>query len=221
MALVMLGGVLLTAGCAEVTVDSTVNPDATIETYEVQINTSTTAYGLLAERAGEQGHDTVGDYLLENNSIDPDNAENYDYDKTEELNNVTMTIRLEGYDPASDSNITLRKEDETMVYRDLAFGGTGKDESGEDSQSSTNVNYTYDYTLNMPGEITNTSSSAEVDGDTAEWHYENRTGNSPVIYAESEISESSSVFGPGFSISGVVVAVAVLVIGMIYRQRGR
>jgi len=233
LGVILFGALLATAGCAmDVTVDSSVSSDATIETYEVELNMSTMVHSQAESQAQSAGYDSVGAYFLgENVSADQANADSVDI--SEEMgpngNRTLVHIRMEGYDPGPESNISVREEGGTMIYEDVTFGpeGTnGAEPTPTESGMSLDMDQqqgSIEYSVEMPGEIQDSSPGATVDGNTATWEV---TGNELYIYAESSVPEDSggggdgggsSGFGPGFGFVGVVLAL-VLVSVALYRR---
>jgi hypothetical protein len=235
LGVILFGALLATAGCAmDVTVDSSVSSDATIETYEVELNMSTMVHSQAETQAQSAGYDSVGAYFLgENASVDQANADSVDI--SEEMgpngNNTIVTIRMTGYDPAAESNISVREEGGTMIYEDVTFGPEGTNDGMESTPTEGGMSIDMDdqgsieYTVEMPGEIQDTSAGATVSGDTATWDVD---GDELYVYAESAVPEDSgdggdggdggsSGLGPGFGFVGVVLAL-VLVSVALYRR---
>lgn len=190
IALALLVGL---AGCAQISIDSTVTADGEIEEYNMVINTSTTVYGFLNEDAKEEGYDDIGEMWQDD--LDEEDVSSFNYSEEIDGDEVTMRFQLEGWTPDSDSNISIEKSDGTMVYEDVTWVNESAEE-GENSEMLSGM--VVQYRLTMPGEITD-SNADEVDGNTATW---TETGHDAMtdnrIYAESEISSSSGV-GPGFT----------------------
>jgi len=204
---------VLLSGCASFTVESTVNADGIIEEYVVEIDTSRTVYGLLSESASEEGYDSVEASFRD--EYNESHIGGFEYEETVEGDEATMTITLTDLDPSGSDNITVEQSDGQMTYVDRTFynesqasgsaeSGTNSSEFGESLMSGLSV----DYTLRMPGEITD-SNADEVDGNTATW---NATGSGAM--EETEIRATSNVptsaFGPGF---GAVPAILGVLLG--------
>lgn len=196
---------LLLAGCAQVSVNSTVTADQRIEEYRMDIETSRMVYGLLKDAAEEEGHDSIGDSLL--SDIDRSRVGEVTYDEEFDGDSVTMMITMTDFSPSASGNISVTKEDGFIIYEDLTFIEEG-------TQSDVEYNITsglaVDYTLTMPGKIVE-SNADSVDGNTAEWHATGSDAFSDTrIYAKSEIS--SGLLGDlvgvilGVSFLGAVVA---------------
>lgn len=206
---------LLLAGCAQVSVNSTVTADQMIEEYRMDVETSRTVYEFLKNSAEEEGYDSIGDSLL--SDIDRSRVGEVTYDEEFDDDSVTMTITMKDFSPSASGNISVTEEDGLIVYEDLTF-------VEEDTQSDMEYNITsdlaVDYTLTMPGKIVE-SNADSVDGNTAEWHATGSDAFSDTrIYAKSEIS--SGLFG---DLVGLVLGVglfgAVVVGGYATYRSGR
>ena len=212
---------VLLSGCASFTVESTVNADGIIEEYVVEIDTSRTVYGLLSESASEEGYDSVEASFRD--EYNESHIGGFEYEETVEGDEATMTITLTDLDPSGSDNITVEQSDGQMTYVDRTYYNESQADSGESTESGTNSSefgeslmsgLSVDYTLRMPGEITD-SNADEVDGNTATW---NATGSGAM--SETEIRATSNVptgvFGPGFgavpAVIGVVLGTALLVL---------
>lgn len=201
---------VLLSGCASFTVESTVNADGTIEEYVIEIDTSRTVYGLLERSAQEDGYDSLEEsFRAEYNE---DHIGGFEYDETLEGDDATITLTLKNVDPSGSENITVEKGGGEMTYTDRTFA----DESNSDQSSSeveTSGGVSIDYTLRMPGKITD-SNADEVDGNTATWN----------MTSGEEVRATSNVptfaFGPGFGVVPAVVGV-LIAIGLFARRVAR
>lgn len=194
---------LLLAGCAQVTVHSTVNADGSIAEQTYQINMTRTAYGYLEESAEQDGYDSVEASIMS----DLNESEREQIEYTEEYNGdtVTMTLTRTDFVPTGDDRISVTTEDGELVYEDLSFvDEAAAAEAETDFSQSITSGMSVDYYLTMPGEITDSNADV-VDGNTAEWHESGSEAfNDNRIYARSEKPTFSAV--PGFGAVGAVVA---------------
>lgn len=206
---------LALAGCAQISIHSTVAADGTIEEYRMQINTSRTVYGFLEQSAEDEGYDSLRESFLAN--IDESRADQVDYDEEFSGDSVSITITMKNFDPPPDSSISITEQDGMLIYEDTIFVNESAQE-GEESElaQSITAGLSVDYYLAMPGEIVD-SNANEVDGDTAEWHefgkdafIDNR------IYAKSEVSTGIGV--PGFGIGVALIALATIISFMKLRR---
>ncbi len=211
----VLVALVLLAGCAQLSVHSTVGGDGTIEEYRVQINTSRTVYGFIEQSATEDGYDSVRASFLD--GIDESRAESVEYDESFDGDRVTVTITLLEYDPDDGSGISVTETDGTIVYEDRSFVNESAQQSMVDEgnlSGAVTAGLAVDYYLTMPGEIVD-SNADEVDGNTAEWH---ATG--PDAFVDNRIyAESEPPTAPGQPGFGVGVALAAVAGGALLRRR--
>jgi len=209
--LAMFGVLLLVglAGCATISVTSDVSSDGTIENYEMNITTTTTVYGILNQAAVEEGYDSFEDQIKDGENI---SSENFEYEETIDGNDVTMRITVNDVPASELDGITVREEEDQLVYKDETFVEE-LDETAETTEGSQEVmsGFVLEYTVNMPGEITS-STADEVNGNTATW---TRTGSeafsNTTIQATSETGSVLST--PGFGVTAAVVAMLSLIAG--------
>jgi len=195
---------LVLAGCAHVTVHSTVNADGSIAEQTYQVNMSRTAYGYLEEAAEEDGYDSVEDSVL--SEFNESEREQISYSEEYNGDTVTMTLSRTDFVPTADDGISVTTEDGELVYEDVNFvDEEAAARDGTEFSGSFTGGMSVDYYLTMPGEITDSNADV-VDGNTAEWHESGSEAfNDNRIYARSEIPTFSNV--PGFGAVGAVVAI--------------
>lgn len=204
LAVATLVALLLLAGCASLTVHSEVAADGTIDRYRLQINTSSTVYGLLDEQAKEDGYDSLRGSVLDD--LNESLAGAVTYDESFDGDDVTITIEMDDVE-ATDAAISIERSEDGLVYEDLTF--VNETETATADVEGFLAGLSVHYYLTMPGDITD-SNADEVDGDTAEWH---ETGPDAFsdnrIYAESEVAPGSLGAGlPGFGLGTAAVALA-------------
>lgn len=207
----LLIAIVLLAGCATLSVRSDVGADGTIEEYQLELETPQQVYTLLNDQAKSNGYDSFRDSLLSN--VSNESIENVESNLNRSGRNATLSITLEGYTPPNNTSIIINKSNGTMEYSDRQFINESLDTGQEDNSTSINVNYQ----LEMPGKIKN-STSNNVSGNTATWNGTYESLSDTPIYAKSEVSESSSAFGPGLGI-GAAVAALLTVGSVAYRYR--
>ncbi|MFC7204389.1 hypothetical protein ACFQJC_12750 [Haloferax namakaokahaiae] len=206
---------LLLAGCAQVSVHSTVNADGSVSELTYQINTSRTAYGYLEEAAEEEGYESVEDQIL--SDFNETEREQIEYSEEYNGDTVTMTLTRVDFVPGEDSGISVTTEDGELVYEDLNFvdEAAAAETESELSQSITS-GMSVDYYLTMPGEITDSNADV-VDGNTAEWHESGSEAfNDNRIYARSEKPTFS--MAPGFGPATALVAVLAMALVALRRE---
>lgn len=81
---------VLLAGCAQLSVYSTVVGDGAIEEYRVQINTSRTVDGFIEQSAEDDGYDSVRALFLD--GVEESRTESVGYDESFEGDRVTITL---------------------------------------------------------------------------------------------------------------------------------
>jgi PGF-CTERM protein len=202
----LLGALVVLAGCAQIGVRSTVTADGAIEEYEMNITTSRTTYGYIEQSAEEDGYENVREYML--SDVNRSAAENVSFSQAFEDDEVTMSISMSEVDPSKSENLSVTKENGNITYVDVTFYNESDDENSTEAQSAAAFmqSFSVDYYLTMPGNITE-SNADKVTGQTAEWHENGAdafTDNR--IYAKSTLP-SSSGSGPGFGPLVAVLAV--------------
>lgn len=202
--------ILILAGCAQVTVHSTVNADGTISELQYQANMSRTAYGYLETSAQEDGYDSVKDQFMSN--LNESERENAEFTTEYNGDQVTITMRRTDVTPGDGAALNITTQDGKLVYRDQTFvNESASEEPGSGMGSAITSGLAVDYYLEMPGEITD-SNADTVDGNTAEWHSSgsNAFTHTP-IYA---VSKKPTFAGmPGF---GPLAAVVGLLLTTLY-----
>lgn len=209
-ALGLLGVLLATAGCATISVNSTVAADGTIEEYRIQVNTSTQVYAFMNEGAKDEGYNSLRDQMT--SDINESAVENITYDENIEGDSAEIMLKMEGIDTDSMPGINITESDGEMTYHDRIFVNESADpsDSGSFADSLTVV-----YKLTMPGEITD-SNADEVNGNTAEWHSTGSDAmtNTPVR-ATSDVPITSAFGIPGFGPLALLGALAIITIGVV------
>lgn len=213
---VAIATVFLLAGCAQISVHSSVTADGTIEEYRLQINTSREVYGFLEQAAEDEGYDSFRESIV--SDFDEERAETIEYDEAFDGDEVTVTITATDVEPGPDSGISITEDGDTLIYEDRTFlNETARGEPETEMQRTIMSTVSVDYYLTMPGEIVDSNADV-VDGNTAEWHesgsdafFDNR------IYAQSETPTFGAV--PGFGLGVAIIAVALLAMGGAVRSR--
>lgn len=211
-ALLGLIGLVLLAGCAQLTVHSTVEADGSIAEYRVEVNTSRMVYGFLEQSAEREGYDSVRESFMAD--MNTSEVGEVTYDEEFDGDRVTMTITATEFEPPEGGPIEISEDDEgRLVYEDRSFanatGGTEMDEASAAMASGLAV----DYYLTMPGEIVETNAD-EVDGNTAEWHATGADAFTDTrVYAVSEPSTATPLDGFGAAV-GVIALVVVVLVGL-------
>lgn len=211
--LAVLGVIILIglSGCATVSISAEVNDVNTIDEYEINISTSTTAYAYLESVAEEDGYENVEELLTED-LYGSNISESIDYTEEIDGNEVTISVMYSELYVRETELITIEERDGELIYRDE----TVQDEDFDSSETQTTESFVLEYELQMPNEISE-SNADEVDGDTATWR---RTGEDAyrgfVVEAESPEPTSSPI--PGFGVLAATVALAAVALLGVYRR---
>lgn len=212
--LAVVGLVLLVglSGCATIEVTAEVGDANTIDRYEANITTSTTVYGLLNSQAQEEGYEDFGDQLRGGRDID---SERFEYNEEIDGDEVNINIEITDIQVENTTAISITEQDGELIYTDTTFLNESAQASATNSEYRSELlsGLTLEYTLVMPGEITNATTD-DVDGNTATW---TDTGENAWtgtrIRAESEGVSSLSV--PGFGVPAATLALlAAALIGL-------
>jgi hypothetical protein len=209
---IVLVSMIVLSGCVTVSVNSEVNSDGTIESYEINMTMSQMVYGLMQRSASENGYSSVKEYLL--SDINKSQAKKIEYEEKSSDGNKTVTIRFKNFKPSGDGSISIKKKDGMMTYKDRTFMGT-TNTTQQGSSSKINV----EYKLTMPGKIKN-STADSVDGDTATWELSG-SNESRLIYAKSEISSGLGLLAiAGIGIGGLLIIAIAIGAFLFYRSDG-
>jgi len=193
IAVVGLVALVVLSGCAQVSVTADVAGDGTVESYDVQIETSASNYDRLVSTAESEGYDSVRAYLLRD--VHDEAVGSVSYDESLSDGRVTINVTLTDLDPAGVEGLTVVESDGKIVYEDQTFVN---DRRVTDDASLT-------YRLEMPGEIVNATAD-RVDGSTATWEREGSESLSNTRIRA--VSKSPALaFGPGFGPIAAVLAI--------------
>ncbi|MFW6436592.1 MAG: PGF-CTERM sorting domain-containing protein [Halococcoides sp.] len=205
-AILVVAGLLalvLLSGCAQVAITSEVAGDGTVDTYDVQIDTSASNYDRLVSTAESDGYDSLQAYLLRD--VSDEAVESVDYDESLGDGRVTINVTLSELDPAGVDGLSVVESDGEIVYEDSTFVN---EERVTDDASLT-------YRLEMPGEIVNASAD-RTDGSTAVWE---REGSASLSDTRIRATSESPAFGVGPGPGPVVAVLALLAAVLIGRYR--
>jgi len=177
------------AGCASISIYSTVNPDTTISNYKMTIDTTSMVYGLIDAQIKSNFDQSL-----------------YNYDEKWNGDKVTITFTAKSNIRSNDPvNWTIQKVNNQMVYEDKRFMSfPASDASNPFSNSMANT-VSLNYYLEMPGKITS-STANKIDGNKAEWHLQGNKIATTDIYASSDLP-----LLPGFdALVGIIGIIAAL-----------
>jgi len=210
------------AGCLnmKMTENVKVNKDAQITHMKISIKMDESTYNMIKSAAKRDGYTTVRE-LFEENLTKSIGSRNAVYNEVFDKENDKVTISVERndtYSPPADSNITIRKENNQIVFEDRSFYSDSKpNESLTKSPYFNETQYeamrdmvlsaiTVDYYLEMPGKITD-SNAATVTDNKAEWHLSGSEITKTTIHAKSDVP-----ILPGFTAGFAIIAIGLVFI---------
>ncbi len=202
---------LMLSGCATVSVHSDVAGDSSISEYRIDVNTTTTVYSLLNDRAESAGYENFSSQLRA--GINESNAESVTVDSAIEGEQVQFTLVATGYDPVSNENLNVTTEDGTLVYSDTTFYNASQ---STDFDAGVGSDLEMRYTVEMPNDVDTARGADSVNGSEATY-----SASGPDAFSETQVyvtSEASAVPVPGF---GVTVAVVAVLGAALLLRRGR
>lgn len=198
-----------------ITIHTEVGRDATIQSYEIQMNMSQTMFARYRSNIKSGGYSSIEERFVSKWSANGTENFEHDYKKERRGNLVTVTFSFNNHDPSNTTGVLVGKRNGTISYVDKRFLS-----SGPASASSEWNGYTFNYFLTMPGNIT-ASLSNSTHGTTAEWHLTGGQIGRTQIAAQSKIPDEG---GNGLLTSSavIVVGLAVLIgIVVVFRRRNR
>jgi hypothetical protein len=204
-----------------------VNKDAQITATKFSIKMDQSAYNILKAAAKREGRTSVKE-MIEANLSKSIGSENAIYNEVWDNENDKVTIsveRTDTYSPPADSKISIKKNNNEIVYEDLTFYSEEKpDTSVTKSPYFNETQYeemadmmlsgvSADYYLEMPGKITE-SNAANVTDNKAEWHMSGSEISKTKIHAKSEVP-----LLPGFTAGFAIIALGILLVFIGIRRR--
>lgn len=209
-----LAVLLLLSGCATVSVESDVAADGTIDRYELDLNTSTTVYGLLNQAAVDEGYESLAGQLRAN--INASNADNVSVSQSLDGDRASVTLVVTGWDPVDAERLNVTRTDGTVVYEDTTFYNASVGDAGGGVDVT---DFELRYVVNMPGDVQRAEGASSVNGSTAVYEASGRSAfTSTRVYVESDAP--TGVLSPGFGVAPAVVAalVATLAVALLARR---
>ncbi|MDI6898116.1 hypothetical protein [Methanocella conradii] len=206
----ILSIIAFVCGCLSISMYTKVNREGNISDLKIEINTTSTVYGLMQSSVQQQGYSTVKEYMLSNVSKEYGTSSGNTFDYNEEWSgeNVKMTLTAKGsFKPDTDSSIKIYKDGSFMIFEYVATAsptptptptaspyGSYFNDSSLSGLSDTMLNsITFNFYLEMPGKIVDSNANVVKDN-KAEWHLTGKTMSGMKMYAKSEIPTSV----PGF-----------------------
>lgn len=206
--------VLALAGCLHVSTETTVGAEGEIEEYQMEITMDSSLYNLLEEQAAEEGYESVEESIVD--ELDDEGWESVEYAEEFEDGDMIMTITAEGGNPDELEHLDVEVEEEEITF--VSYGGLGAaDEEVEEENTDDEFMadeempdmVSYEYTVHMPGEVTDTNGEIQEDGNSVSWNSQNHELGTE-LRATSE-RPTGIVDMPGF---GVPVAIGALLLAL-------
>jgi len=170
-----VGGLIvlaLLAGCYTMNIETEVTSDGQIDQVQVEmVFDDPFVFSALQDEASNQGFDTVGEWIANQTEQREGDWDSFQVETIQEEQTVMMTAT--GGDPASleDINVTVDEQAGEITYVDTS--GLNQSQGFEGNQSGDGQfdfsNVTYNYVVDMPGEIIDTNGNIIGDGSVVEW----------------------------------------------------
>lgn len=204
VAVVALVAMFALAGCADMTVTTTVDSDGEIEQFQMETEMDQQGYALALEEAEEQGYDSVSEAMATDFEAETDgavsDAETNEY-RDGETFVAEVTYNEVNMDQVTSVDTTIT-DDDTLIYT-------------EESPDSVDDEVDITYRVNMPGEIVKTNADrVDEENNIAIWELD---GDTETLYVESERDHFSL-----WTVAAVVGVGALALIGgfVVYRRIG-
>ena len=205
VALIAVVAMFALAGCADMTVTTTVDSDGEIEQFQMEVEMDQQAYALALEEAEQQGHDSVSEAMAAGFEAETDGAVS-DAETNEYRDGGTYVAEV-AYNEVnmaeSGSVDTTITDDDTLIYT-------------EEFPDSADDELDITYRVEMPGEIVETNAD-EVDEGNNVAIWEIHDTDVETAYVESERGQLSL-----WTVAAAVGVGAVVLIGglLAYRRFG-
>lgn len=222
----ILSLIILICGCLSISMYTTVQKDGNISDLKVEINTTSSVYGLIQTSAQQQGYSTVKEYMLSNVSKEygASSGNTFDYNEEWSGENVKMTLTAKGsLKQDANSPIKIYTEGNYMIFEYIATAsptptptptvspyGSFFNDSSLSNLSDTMLNsITFNFYLEMPGKIIDSNANA-VKGNKAEWHLTGKTMSGMKMYAKSEVPAAAPGFEAILAITGIFAGYCII-----------
>jgi len=170
-----IGGLIvlaLLAGCYTMNIETEVTSDGQIDQVQVEmVFDDPFVFSALQDEASNQGFETVGEWIANQSDEQEGDWDTFQVETIQEDQTVVMTAT--GGDPASleDINVTVDEQAGEITYVDTS--GLNQSQGFEGNQSGDGQfdfsNVTYNYVVDMPGEVIDTNGNIIGDGSVVEW----------------------------------------------------
>ena len=213
---------ILTSGCLDMAVTTSVDPAGDIEKYQISLTMTSAVYSMMDEAAKQTGHSSFKDSILHPGTTTTGLNTELDYEErwSKEDNRVTVTLTAKHPNEVKSGNgISVERSGEYLIFRQDMSSQTPSTGSSSKSPYTDQFEkmFSVSYYLTMPGEIIE-SNADTINGNTAEWH--RTTTKMPSVYAKSKIS-----LLPIYTLIGigalVLVGVGLYMVGFQRRRRTR
>lgn len=175
LAAVVIVGMVLLAGCLDVTVTTEVGADGDLDSMDVEMEVDPVVYSLLQDEAHEAGYESIEEMLeadAEADGLGDDVSAS-----TEQLDdgNYLVTVSAQNVDPAALDSVDVTLEDETIRYESTDLGGDGaledelEDPEPFDDQSTSGAAVPIELLGTASADVTDDEWEDEFDDDVEEW----------------------------------------------------
>jgi hypothetical protein len=205
---------------------TTVSRDGDISDMKIEINTTSSVYGLLQTSAQQQGYSTVKEYMLANVSKEYGSASGntYEYNEVWSGENVKMTLTAKGsFKVEKDNPIKIHKDGNYMIFEYMAMPSPTPTPTLTKSAYNSYYNdtdlsglsdamlngITFNFYLEMPGKIVD-SNANQVNGNKAEWHLTGKTMTGMNLYAKSEVPAAAPGFEAVLAAAGILASYCII-----------
>jgi len=213
---------ILTSGCLDMAVTTSVNPTGDIEKYQISLTMTGAVYSMMDEAAKQTGYSSFKDSILHPRTTTSGLNTELDYQEqwSKEDNRVTVTLTAKHPNEVKSGNgVSVERSGDYLIFRQEMSTQTPSTGSSSESPYAGQFEkmFSVSYYLTMPGEIIE-SNADTINGNTAEWH--RTTTKMPSVYAKSKIS-----LLPGYTLIGIgalgLVGFGLFIVGFQRRRRAR
>lgn len=202
--LAVLGVIILIAlgGCLNMTIEVDVNADGTIDEMDVTMEMDEMVYNALEEEAAEEGYADVESYLTDDElDSDEDGWGAVSYNEQHEDDEVIISMTAEDGDPDELDDIDISVDDDEITFLDR--DGFEEMDDGDDEFDDFMGQITFEYIVNMPGEVTDTNGELGDDNTTVRWTMTQHE-NEEQFEATSQRDDDDGL--PGFGFVAALIA---------------
>lgn len=217
VAVTFLGLMVLLAGCT-VNYEADISSDGEIEELSVEIEMGEELYQTAESQADQEGYDSVGEYLFDDEGDNQFNEDEWDSVEINDDGESTVGITAKGGTDEGAENLTITVDEDADEITYVDTEGINTDGTG-DGANFGEIQWTY--TVNMPGEIIDTNGNVEGDGTVTWSNDEHQNVEELRVTSERSGSDDGDGFGPGFGVTTGIVAVLVVFALGVARKMGK